>query len=206
MITLPFATKLLINQTNKQKMRNVEIKAKLSWSSLERVVQLVEQWRIEGHVELTEEFNQSDTFFDVGPGGGRLKLRIESHRPDSTLIAYRRADDSGPKLSQYKMTTIHEPQSFIDAVSLILPVLGTVEKHRTVHIVKAPVSCPIRTRIHLDSLPQVKDTFLELEVLLDDSHTIQQGEQVASEMLALLGIEKQYLITGAYLDLIKGQQ
>ncbi len=45
-------------------------------------------------------------------------------------------------------------------------------------------------------------TFLELEVVLSESQTTQQGEAIARRLMAQLGILETSLVAGAYLDLI----
>jgi len=195
-------------------MRNVEIKAKLPADVLARVLQVIEQWKTVDNVTLptprivesTQYLHQVDTFFQVPEG--RLKLRQETARGEpetSTLIAYKRANQQGPKLSVFKLAPVIEPALFIETLSLILPVLGKVEKHRTVHIVYPPTPTSICTRVHLDTLlpphPDSGVTFLELEVLLDDEHTVEQGQSVASSILEQFGVTQEHLATGAYLDL-----
>ncbi|PKU28596.1 c-jun-amino-terminal kinase-interacting protein 2 [Limosa lapponica baueri] len=80
-----------------------------------------------------------------------------------------------------------------------LGVLGVVRKERLLYLVG-------QTRVHLDSVEGLGD-FLELEVVLTEEQTVEDGERVAQQLMKELGIEEQDLISGAYLDLLlaKGQ-
>jgi predicted adenylyl cyclase CyaB len=67
-----------------------------------------------------------------------------------------------------------------------------VEKRREVIIVG-------RTRIHLD---EVRDlgTFVELEVVLRDDEMPEAGEREALQLLDMLGISANSLLSEAYID------
>jgi adenylate cyclase class IV len=72
--------------------------------------------------------------------------------------------------------------------------VGRVRKTRLLLIVGA-------TRIHLDRVEGLGD-FLELEVVLRDGQTAEEGEAVAAQLLRELRIAPSQLVAGAYLDLL----
>ncbi|KAK2519374.1 hypothetical protein Q9966_014000 [Columba livia] len=75
-----------------------------------------------------------------------------------------------------------------------LGVLGVVRKERLLFLVG-------QTRVHLDSVEGLGD-FLELEVVLTEEQSVEDGERVACELMKELGVEEEDLISGAYLDLL----
>jgi len=76
--------------------------------------------------------HQDDTFFTVPHG--RLKLRVFG---DGTgeLIHYHRADADGPKLSDYVLAPVPEPESLREALTRACGLLGRVKKNRILVLV-----------------------------------------------------------------------
>ena len=58
-----------------------------------------------------------------------------------------------------------------------------------------------RTRVHLDNVKGLGD-YMELEVQLDDAESAEQGQAVAEELMAKLGIQPADLCSGAYMDML----
>jgi adenylate cyclase class IV len=58
-----------------------------------------------------------------------------------------------------------------------------------------------KTRIHIDNVDGL-GSFLELEVVLDDSDTVESGQNIAENLLCLLGVQPADLIEGAYVDML----
>ena len=108
----------------------------------------------------TELLQQTDTFYHSR--AGRLKLRtLEDGQAE--LIAYSRANQSGPKLSSYVVHSCTNPGSLHEVLAQSLGVRGVVRKtRRVVHIGQ--------TRVHLDEVSGLGD-FLELEVVLGSGAT-----------------------------------
>jgi predicted adenylyl cyclase CyaB len=59
------------------------------------------------------------------------------------------------------------------------------------------------TRVHLDEVEGL-GSFLELEVMLGPGQSEQEGQAIAQELMAQLGVEESDLIEGAYMDLLEG--
>lgn len=57
-----------------------------------------------------------------------------------------------------------------------------------------------QTRVHVDEVKGLGD-FMELEVVLSPDQTIEEGQSIANDLLKKLGINKEDLITGSYMDL-----
>lgn len=171
--------------------RNVEIKARI-----ESVAALAERAAALGQAGPTL-IEQDDTFFHCSQGAGaRLKLRAFPSG-DGELIFYRRADDSGPKESFYVRSPTAAPDSLREALTLAHGVIGRVRKRRTLFLAG-------RTRIHLDEVEGL-GPYLELEVVLADGESAEQGIAVAQALMQQLGVASSQCIAGAYLDLLQRQ-
>ena len=166
--------------------RNVEIKARVA--DLAAVEARARAIATQG----PEEIFQDDTFFRCGRG--RLKLR-DFGDGRGQLIHYARADEAGPKLSDYSIAPAADPAALRDTLARALEVPGRVVKRRRLYLVD-------RTRVHLDAVEGL-GTFVELEVVLRDSESVEEGMAVARDLLERLGIAQDQLETGAYLDLLQ---
>uniref|UniRef100_A0A183CH27 CYTH domain-containing protein n=1 Tax=Globodera pallida TaxID=36090 RepID=A0A183CH27_GLOPA len=80
-----------------------------------------------------------------------------------------------------------------EALARAIGISGIVRKTRTVFIYQG------QTRVHLDRVDGLGD-FLEFEVCLTDDQTVQEGQQIADDLLQLLNVRKCALIKGAYFD------
>jgi predicted adenylyl cyclase CyaB len=187
---------------------NIEIKAELSQPQFAAVREKSAQ------VATTElvVLNQTDTFFNCS--NGRLKLR-QFEDGSAELIAYQRPDCDGPKTSTYTRTPIPHPESFLVAMADSIGIRGVVKKRRELYLLND-------TRIHLDEVEGL-GTFLELEVVIEEGaidesvdeegetglspsdRTDPTGEAKAEEIMAILGVDKSWLIAGAYIDLIEAR-
>jgi predicted adenylyl cyclase CyaB len=135
---------------------------------------------------------QEDTFFHVPKG--RLKLR--RLRPDlAQLVYYERPDQDGPKRSTYHIFETHDPEGLKTALSLALGVRGVVRKTRYLYLTG-------QTRIHLDDVEGLGQ-FMELEVVLRDGQSEAEGQSIAEDLMARLGVRKEDLLEGAYMDLLE---
>jgi adenylate cyclase class IV len=135
---------------------------------------------------------QVDTFFRCA--SGRCKLR-RSSAAAGELIYYERSDETGPTASDYVLVPTTEPDRLRDLLAAAYGVVGVVRKHRTVRLVG-------RTRVHLDEVEGL-GAFVELEVVLDDAEPAAQGVAEAHRLMAALGIQREQLVAGAYIDLLQ---
>lgn len=166
--------------------RNVEIKARVD--DLAEIEARARRMATAGPADLA----QDDTFF--GCANGRLKLRELA--PDrGELIHYARADDPGPKVSDYRIAETTSPAPVREVLSRALGAAGRVRKRRRVYFAD-------RTRIHLDEVEGL-GSFVELEVVLRDGESVEDGTDVALRIMEELGIPRDQLVAGAYVDLLK---
>lgn len=168
---------------------NVEIKARIA--SVDALLPLAQALSDDKHLQ---RIHQDDTFFAVPHG--RLKLRVFGDG-SGELIHYHRPDATGPKLSDYVLAPVSEPESLREALVRGCGLLGRVRKHRILALVGP-------TRIHLDQVEGLGD-FLELEVTLGGGQAEAEGIAIAYILMARLGVEPGQLVQGAYLDLLRAQ-
>ena len=149
---------------------------------------------------------QRDVFFRAA--NGRLKLRQQKdgrkkgapEEEDSPLtlaelIAYDRADSQGPKQSTFSKTKISDPAGLEQVLAAACGVKGVVSKVRHLFLVD-------RTRIHLDKVDGLDGAFLELEVMLKEGESAEEGNRVAEELMEKLNVGEEDLISGAYMDML----
>ncbi len=138
---------------------------------------------------------QEDTFFSVPQG--RLKLRVRNPDP-AQLIYYERPDQDGPKRSDYQIFETGDPDHLKLTLGRALGVRGVVRKTRYLYLVG-------QTRVHVDDVEGLGQ-FMELEVVLRPGQPDADGQAIANELMAKLGVEPSDLLEGAYMDLLEQRQ
>lgn len=111
-------------------MRNVEIKAKIT--DYENICKVAQE--LSGGPPTI--LNQDDTFYKVHEG--RLKMRIYADS-SATLVRYDRADEGGPKLSNYELLDFSVNESvkaklLDEMLKKCLGIRGRVVKERLVKL------------------------------------------------------------------------
>lgn len=165
--------------------RNVEIKARIAdLAAFEARVAAISG-------DSPTLITQRDVFFPCAHG--RLKLRFLNDRLGE-LIHYQRADQPGPRLSDYSISISDRPDELRATLGAALGELAVVDKLRRLYMAG-------RTRIHVDSVEGLGD-FMELEVVLEDDESVAAGELEAEQLMLALEISRDQLIDGAYVDLL----
>lgn len=165
---------------------NIEIKARVRDSgAFEKRAAALRETQV-------EIIQQEDVFFQVTKG--RLKLRILSPS-HAQLICYTRSDAAGPKRSEYFLHETHEPESLRMVLSRALGVRGIVRKTRRLFKIG-------QTRVHFDCVEGL-GTFVELEVVLREGQSDEDGQAIAEDLMARLAIDRNDLVGTAYIDLIE---
>ena len=134
---------------------------------------------------------QHDVFYHCE--AGRLKLRTFDDG-SGELIFYRRSDAEGPTESEFRKFSTPDPEALRGILAASLGTVGEVRKRRTLYRVG-------QTRVHLDAVEGLGD-FLELEVVLRDDETVENGAAIARDLMAVLGIVEDDLEARAYVDLL----
>ncbi|PAA92947.1 hypothetical protein BOX15_Mlig003380g2 [Macrostomum lignano] len=139
--------------------------------------------------------NMIDTFYKVN--SGRLKLREYPGHEEarvSELVHYHREDSTGAKLSRYSKVPVPDPAGLGAILADSLGVIGQVKKVR--HLLMSG-----QTRIHVDRVHNLGD-FMELEVMLTDSDSVEAGQMIAQQLMKQLGVAEADLLAGAYMDML----
>jgi len=139
-----------------------------------------------------EVIPQEDTFFNTTQG--RLKLRILPGERGQ-LIYYTRPDQEGPKRSDYHISHTADPENLKRVLALAYGIRGVVRKTRYLYLVG-------QTRVHLDDVDGLGQ-FMELEVVMREEQSDAEGQTIAEELMASLGVAQSDLLEGAYMDLLE---
>jgi predicted adenylyl cyclase CyaB len=143
-----------------------------------------------------EAILQEDIFF-FQTGKGRLKLRIIG-ADHGELIYYERDNVAGPKRSNYLITPCADPTSLRVLLSTAMGTRGCVTKQRLLYRIG-------NTRVHLDQVDGL-GSFVELEVVLNESQTCEEAKSIAEEIMKQLGICETDLVEEAYIDLLERKE
>jgi adenylate cyclase class IV len=165
--------------------RNIEIKA-----CIDSIEALLPRARAlaDGDAQLIE---QDDSFFEVPHG--RLKLR-QFADGSAELIHYHRPDSGEAKASDYVRVPVPDPTALREALARACGLKGRVRKQRWLLLAG-------QTRIHLDRVEGLGD-FMELEVVLRDGQSDDQGQAIAEALMQRLGLAGAPRVAGAYRDLL----
>jgi adenylate cyclase class IV len=134
---------------------------------------------------------QRDTYFHAVQG--RLKLR-EFPGAAAELISYRRADRDGPKVSNYRIVPVLDPEATAQALADALGVRAVVEKARRLILWRG-------VRIHLDAVAGL-GSFVELEAVSDAPGGLVAEEAKIAQLRTELSITDDLLIADAHVSLI----
>ena len=134
---------------------------------------------------------QIDTFFEAR--SGRIKLR-ESSLHGAFLIPYKRADQAGPKKSDYALIKIENPHEVKSLLTDILGVKKIVKKERQIYHFQ-------NVRIHYDHV-QGLGSFIELEAVVDKENELEKNEKKVHHLMEYFGIAEDDLVAGAYADML----
>jgi predicted adenylyl cyclase CyaB len=139
-----------------------------------------------------ETIPQEDIFFNTPQG--RLKLRVLSE-DRGQLIYYTRPNQEGPKRSDYHISHTNDPSNLKRVLELAYGIRGTVRKTRYLYLVG-------QTRVHLDDVEGLGQ-FIELEVVMREGQSDAEGQSIAEDLMASLGVGRSDLLEGAYIDLFE---
>ena len=175
--------------------RNIEIKARVNESMFEicNKIQSIREELYPSQECVKSVIFQEDYFFKTKPNS-RLKLRIITKEKRGELIYYERPNCTGPKESVYSIYPTKEFDSLLDVMTKANGLIGIVKKKRILYHLG-------QTRIHLDTVEGLGD-FIELEVELTKTQTVEEGTKIAEKLMESLNIDKKNLIDVAYIDLI----
>jgi adenylate cyclase class IV len=135
--------------------------------------------------------HQRDTYFHAVTG--RLKLREAPPQP-AELIAYARAELTGPKVSHYRIVPVADHLALIEVLTDSLGVRCVVEKARRLLRWR-------NVRIHLDRVTGLGH-FVELEAVATSPGGLEVERDRVEQLRAALGIPGERLVARGYADLL----
>jgi adenylate cyclase, class 2 len=167
-------------------MRNIELKARLAnLDTARRVAESIATKRLGTQ-------HQIDTYFHCLHG--RLKLRqIDSLRAE--LISYARADEEGPKPSDYRLVPIAHPETLKAALTAALGVRAVVEKRREIFLHH-------NVRIHLDHVVHL-GRFIEFEAVLDSASDEAAARALLDSLMRQFALAPPDLLRGSYGEMVE---
>lgn len=143
------------------------------------------------------KLQQVDYFFPVP--NGRLKLRVqesdfENGERKAELIAYHRSDAAEARASDYLLCPTNEPDLLRESLTRSLGIGPVVRKQRELYLIG-------RTRIHLDQVEGL-GSFLEIEVVMNESESAAVGHSELRSLLDELGVSENDASSVAYADML----
>jgi len=164
---------------------NVEIKAKCTAPDFIREYLLSHQAEFKGIDQ------QTDTYFNVNKG--RLKLR--EGNIENNLIYYERADQHGPKNSNFNLVKINDTCGLKEALIKSIGIKVIVKKKREIYYIK-------NVKFHIDEVENL-GSFVEIEAgnILADLSNIDLTQQ-CNFYIKEFKIEAEDLIEVSYSDML----
>jgi predicted adenylyl cyclase CyaB len=164
---------------------NVEIKVKC------KDVSFIRNYLLSNKAEFKGVDEQTDTYFNVRYG--RLKLR--EGNIENNLIFYERADQAGPKSSNFQLVKIEDTKALKEVLKKSIGIKIEVKKKREIYYIK-------NIKFHIDEVPGL-GSFVEIEagnVLADISK--EELQLQCDFYMNEFGIKKDDLIAESYSDML----
>jgi adenylate cyclase, class 2 len=124
---------------------NIEIKAKTNKAAE------IREYLLANNAEFKGTDFQTDTYFNTTKG--RLKLR--QGNIENNLIYYERANQAGPKQSNFSLLEVMDPEALKAMLAAAIGIKIVVEKQRGIYFIG-------NIKFHLDTLKQL-GSFVEIE-------------------------------------------
>jgi len=166
-------------------LRNIELKARLEdLDAAREVAEAVATKRLATQ-------HQVDTYFPCRQG--RLKLR-QIDGLSAQLVWYARADEPGPKPSDYVLVPVAHPETLKAALTAALGVRCVVEKRREIFLYH-------NVRIHLDQVEGLGH-FLEFEAVIGPEDDEATGHRRLETLAGRFSLAGGQMLSGSYADMI----
>jgi len=159
---------------------NIEIKVKITNEDEFRIATICDAAGLQA-----QELKQTDIYFSLSKYHNADSSSYEKYRFNGTcmeFIQYTRYNESQKNKTSYYKKCVVEFEEFARDIDK-RPVLTTVTKERVLYLWKDE-----QTRIHIDNVHGLDGVFLELEVVLNDGQTQEEGRKIADDLLDLFAI------------------
>lgn len=164
---------------------NIEIKARTKQAPA------IRQYLLSNGAESRGTDLQTDTYFLVNQG--RLKLR--EGNIENNLIFYQRADQAGPKQSDFSLLPAEDPATLKSILTQALGIKVVVAKQREIYFIK-------NVKFHLDTLEGLGE-FVEIEASNRYAAlSVEDLRQQCDYYIQAFGIAPADLLTQSYSDML----
>ncbi|MCB0534519.1 MAG: class IV adenylate cyclase [Lewinellaceae bacterium] len=166
---------------------NIELKARTNRQPE------IRRWLRENNADFRGLDEQTDTYFQLPEGRGRLKLRQGTI--ENNLIHYHRSNDPAARASEVCLAPVADPEALLSCLTLALGVLVQVKKRREIYFVD-------NVKIHLDELDGLGQ-FVEIEAIApapDFSEAKLHGQ--CAYFMELFQIRPEDILAESYSDLL----
>ncbi len=164
---------------------NIEIKARTHQP------EFIRQYLLKARADFKGKDEQTDTYFNVP--NGRLKLR--QGNIENNLIWYSRANQEGPKQSNFKITPVQAGESLKDILKNALGIKVAVKKTREIYYIG-------NIKFHIDELEGLGN-FVEIEAgnMVED-RSVEELHEQCKFYLKEFRIREEDLLANSYSDMI----
>ncbi len=136
---------------------------------------------------------QTDTYFNIPEGHGRLKLR--EGNIENSLIHYRRPDNPEARVSDVALSPVADTASLKRVLARALGVKTEVRKLREIYFIE-------NVKFHLDNLENFGQ-FVEIEAIATSAHTPAEDlKEQCARYMEIFGIQPGDILAESYSDMV----
>jgi adenylate cyclase, class 2 len=151
------------------------------------------EWLLANGADFKGTDAQTDTYFALPTGRGRLKLR--EGNIENNLIHYQRADDPEARLSQVALAPVADAVALRTVLERALGVLKIVRKTREIYFIE-------NVKFHLDWLEGLGH-FVEIEAIDQTGNTpLKRLEEQCKFYMVQLKIRPGDILSDSYSDMV----
>lgn len=166
---------------------NFEVKART------RRQDAIREWLLANGASLRGTDWQTDTYFNIPEGQGRLKLR--EGNIENNLIHYRRADNPEARVSDVALSPVADTDSLKRVLERALGIKTEVRKQREIYFIA-------NVKFHLDDLENFGQ-FVEIEAVANNFDTREEDlKEQCSRYMEIFGIQPGDVLADSYSDMV----
>ncbi len=153
----------------------------------------IRHWLTAQNADFRGVDEQTDTYFRLQPGMGRLKLRRGNI--ENNLIHYHRSDDPQARVSDVALAPAADAEALANCMTRALGVLVEVRKRREIYFVG-------NVKIHLDELDGLGQ-FVEIEAIAPaPDFPVEKLQEQCVYFSNAFGIRPEDILAESYSDLL----
>ncbi len=153
----------------------------------------IRTWLNENGADFRGLDEQTDTYFNLPPGAGRLKIRQGT--VENNLIHYHRGNEAKARASDVTLAAVADGAALKDCLTRALGVLVEVRKRREIYFVD-------NVKIHLDELAGLGQ-FIEIEAIAPaPGYPVEKLHGQCAYFMQIFGIAPEDILAESYSDLL----